>query len=50
MLTLILLIFAFVFAVIEAFRGWTPQPWGLPHLGWLAVALYLLTLILQGWR
>lgn len=47
MLALILLIFAFVLAVIEAFRGWGP-PWSIPHLGWLAVALYLLTLILGG--
>lgn len=46
MLPLILLIFAFVLAVIQAFRAWSP-PWAIPHLGWLAVALYLLTLILH---
>lgn len=46
MLPLILLIFAFVLAVVQAVRPWT-QPWAIPHLGWLAVALYLLTLILH---
>lgn len=48
MLSLILLIFAFVLALIQAFRGWTPAGWPVPHLGWLALALYLLTLILGG--
>ncbi|HEY2538211.1 MAG TPA: hypothetical protein VGI28_01735 [Stellaceae bacterium] len=47
MISLILLIFAFVLAICQAFRPWT-QPWPIPHLGWLAVALYLLTLILGG--
>lgn len=48
MLVLILLIFAFVLALLEALRPWQ-RPWAMPpHLGWLAVALYLLTLILGG--
>jgi hypothetical protein len=47
MLGLILLIFAFVLALIEAFQPWL-RPWARPHLGWLAIALYLLTLILAG--
>lgn len=49
MLNLVLLVFAFVLAVVEAFRaGWAPGAWPIPHLGWLALALYLLTLILGG--
>ena len=47
MINLIILVFAFVLALIEALRWPWPQPWGVPHLGWLAVALYLLTLILR---
>lgn len=50
MLALILLIFAFVLAVIQAWFGRSAQPYVVPHLGWLALALYLLTLILQGWH
>lgn len=45
MISLILLIFGFVLAVVQAFRGASP-PWPVPHLGWLAVALYFLSLIL----
>jgi len=45
MTTLILLVLAFVLALIEAFRPW--QFPLIPHLGWLAVALYLLSLILR---
>jgi hypothetical protein len=47
MVGMILLIFAFVLALIQSFRPWT-QPYPIPHLGWLAVALYLLSLILGG--
>jgi len=47
MLVLILLIFAIVLCVVQAFRPWT-QPFPIPHLGWLGIALYLLTLILGG--
>jgi len=47
MLTLILLIFAFVLAVIQAVQPWV-RPWSIPHLGWLAFALYMLVLILGG--
>jgi hypothetical protein len=43
--TLILLVLAFVLALIQSFRPWT-TPWPVPHLGWLSIALYLLTLIL----
>jgi hypothetical protein len=46
MLGLILLIFAFVLAVVQAFRPWSP-PFPVPHLGWLALALYFLMLILR---
>lgn len=43
----ILLVFAFVLALIEAFQPWT-RPFPRPHLGWLAVALWFLALILGG--
>jgi hypothetical protein len=46
---LILLVFAFVLAMIEALCG--PAPWAfprVPHFGWLAVALYFLALLLAG--
>lgn len=46
MLSLILLIFAFVLALIQAWFGRSTTPYTVPHLGWLAIALYLLTLIL----
>lgn len=46
MVHLILLVLAFVLALIEAFRPWI-SPWR-PHLGWLALATYLLSLILGG--
>ena len=45
MLTLILLVFAFVLAVVAAFSPWS-RPWWPPHVGWLAFALYMLVLIL----
>jgi len=45
MVGLILLIAAFILALIEAFQPWQ-RPWGRPHLGWLAIALWLLSLIL----
>lgn len=47
MLPLILLIFAFVLSLLQAMRPWIQPAWPVPHLGWLAVALYLLTLILR---
>jgi hypothetical protein len=48
MIGLILLVAAFVLALIEAFRYWA-KPWpAFPHLGWLAVALWFLSLILTG--
>jgi hypothetical protein len=46
MISLILLIFAFVLSLIEAFQPWL-RPWSRPHLGWLAVALWFLSLILS---
>jgi hypothetical protein len=49
MIGLILLVFAFVCCTIAAF--WypgQPVPWSRPHLGWLGVALYFLSLILSG--
>ena len=45
MLVLILLVFAFVLALVQSFAPWRGGPFP-PHLGWLAVALYFLTLIL----
>jgi hypothetical protein len=47
MVSLILLVAAFVLSLIEAFRLPWSQPWPIPHLGWLALALYFLALILQ---
>ena len=47
MIGTILLVFAFVLSLIEAGRGWLGT-WPAPHLGWLAVALYFLALVLQG--
>ena len=46
MLHMILLVFAFVLSIVEAFRWPWQQPWPIPHLGWLALALYFLALIL----
>lgn len=45
MIGLILLVFAFVFACIAAFWNAT---FGRLHFGWLAVAVFLLSLILGG--
>lgn len=45
MISLVLLIFAFVLAVLQAMRPWLGT-WTTPHLGWLAIALLLLTYIL----
>jgi hypothetical protein len=47
--SLVLLVAALIVAVLAAF--WTPpspppaRPYGLPHLGWLALALYLASLV-----
>lgn len=45
MLNLILLVFAFVLALLAAVEPWR-QPWWPPHLGWLALAIYFLALLL----
>jgi hypothetical protein len=39
MITTIMLVFAFVLALIEAVQPWQ-RPWPRPHLGWLALAVY----------
>lgn len=46
MINLILIIFAFVLLLIEAFRP-SPARWPIPHLGWLGLALLALTFVLQ---
>jgi hypothetical protein len=47
LISLILLVFAFVLALCEAFfLSWEAKPWPRPHLGWLALALYFLYLLL----
>jgi hypothetical protein len=43
MLSLILLVFAFVLTIVEAFYA----SWPRPHLGWLGLALYFLSLLLS---
>lgn len=56
MLSQILLVFAFVFAVIAAaFTTGYPwgaapagRPWGI-HFGWLAIAFWILSILLGGW-
>jgi hypothetical protein len=49
-ISIILLVFSFVLCIICAF--WypgAPAPgWSRPHLGWLGMALYFLSLILSG--
>lgn len=49
MLSTILLVFAFVLLVLEAIR---PSTWSsaypIPHLGWLGLALFVLTFLLGG--
>lgn len=55
----ILLVFAFVFAVIAALftTGWpwgpvAPAgrgPWGV-HFGWLAIAFWILSILIGGWK
>ena len=40
---LILLVFAFVVTIVEAFYS----SWPRPHLGWLGLALYFLSLLLH---
>lgn len=44
MIALILLVAAFVCAALAAAN--IPSSWPRPHLGWLAVALYFLSLLL----
>jgi hypothetical protein len=44
-ITIILLVFAFVLALIEACQPWV-RPWPRPHLGWLALAIYFLVQVL----
>lgn len=48
MIALILLVLAFVLALIEALWPTVQPPHVRPHLGWLALALYLLVLVLRG--
>lgn len=51
MLAQILMVFAFVFAVIAAlFTEVLPAPPIRIHFGWLAFAFYLLSLLLGGWK
>jgi len=45
MIGMILLVAAFILALIEAFQPWV-RPWPRPHLGWLALALYFLAQVL----
>jgi hypothetical protein len=47
MVQLILLVFAFVLALLEAIRPYifTAPTLRRPHLGWLAVTFYLLSLL-----
>jgi hypothetical protein len=48
MVGLIILVFAFVLLLIEAFRPATAAwPWPVPHLGWLGAALAVLYLLLS---
>jgi len=47
MLGIILLVFAFVLSLIEAFQPWV-RPFPRPHLGWLALSFWFLSLILSG--
>jgi len=50
MISQILLVFAFVFAVIAAlFVTSTAHPPFAVHFGWLAVAFYLISILLGGW-
>jgi hypothetical protein len=43
---LILLVFAFVFAVIAAMAG--PSVWPRVHLGWLAIAFWIASELIGG--
>lgn len=47
-LGLILLVFAFVFATIQATFNLNPYPFGRWHMGWLAVACWILAEIIGG--
>jgi hypothetical protein len=46
---LILLVFAFVLTLIAGFQRGAPGPggWWFPHLGWIGMALYFLSLLLR---
>jgi len=46
-----LLTLACVFFLVQGFRGWhtANSPWGI-HLGWLGLFLWLLSIILPGFR
>lgn len=48
MIELILLVLGFVLALIEALWPSLQPPHARPHLGWLALAVFLLSLILRG--
>lgn len=44
----LLVCFAFVLAICAALRGWASGAWASVELGWLALALYFLSLLLRG--
>jgi len=50
MLQLILLVAAFILFLIEAFLPWAyrtaPAAWARPHLGWLGLAFWVLSILL----
>lgn len=51
MISQILLVFAFVFAVIAAlFVEAMPAPPIRVHFGWLSIAFYILSILLGGWK
>jgi len=50
MVQLILIVVAFVLALIEAFTPWYFPNLTRPHLGWLALAFYFLSIILAQGR
>jgi len=44
----ILIVAAFILALLEAFMAYIPGIVRRPNLGWLAIALYFLALVLGG--